>query len=262
MTETTTQYTVKTGTFEGPLDLLLSLIESRKLFINELSLAEVTNDYVAYVRNLAVEKGEDYLNVASNFIIVAATLILIKSRSLLPNLSLTPEEEEKIVDLEARLKLYAVIKDASVYIKEKFGKEIIFPAPERDFSAPVFSPDPLITTALMREYIGNVIAAIPPKQILQEVQVRKVISIDEMISNLTDRIQHTLSMTFSSFSRHPAPADAKDEKVYTIVSFLALLELIREGIIDVMQDNHFEDMAIAKSGRTLEVTSEGSEEQY
>ncbi len=252
MTETTTQYTIKTGTFEGPLDLLLNLIESRKLFINELSLAEVTNDYVEYVRNLAAEKGDDYLHVASNFIIVAATLILIKSRSLLPNLSLTPEEEEKIVDLEARLKLYAAIKDASVYVKEKFGKEIVFSAPERDFSTPIFSPDQQITIAALRECIGSVVSQIPATEVLQEVNVARVINIDEVITNLTERIKNALSMSFRDFAKHPNPQNHKEEKVYMIVSFLALLEMVRGGVLEVVQSETFDDMTIQKARPTME----------
>ena len=80
-------YKVKTATFEGPFALLLSLVEERKLFINEISLAEVTEDYINYVNTL----GDVDPSTISSFIVVAATLILIKSKSLLPNLNRTDD---------------------------------------------------------------------------------------------------------------------------------------------------------------------------
>src|SRR5665647_1776763 len=113
MTETISEYKIKQGTFEGPLELLLSLIEDKKLFVNEISLAEVTNEYISYIKSLSDVSSDKHIADVSYFILIAATLILIKSKSLLPDLSLTEDEEEKISDLEARLRLYKIIKNAS-----------------------------------------------------------------------------------------------------------------------------------------------------
>ena len=126
-TTETLSYKVKTAVFEGPLELLLSLIESRKLFINEISLSEVTDDYVSYIRTL----NERSLSDVTGFISIAATLILIKSRSLLPGIPLTQDEEKSIVDLESRLRMYQVIKEVSEDIKTIFGKRLLFTAPEK-----------------------------------------------------------------------------------------------------------------------------------
>lgn len=120
-------YKVKTGVFEGPLELLLSLIEARKLFINEISLAEVTADYLAYIKNISSFR----MNDATQFLVIASTLLLIKSRSLLPNLNLTEKEEDKIIDLEDRLKKYKAIKESAILIKDQFGKNILFLAGEK-----------------------------------------------------------------------------------------------------------------------------------
>ena len=79
-------YIVKAGTFEGPLELLLDLIEKRKLFINELSLSQVTEDYIAFIRN---PDQQTSISDMTYFLVIAATLVLIKSRSLLPQLSLS-----------------------------------------------------------------------------------------------------------------------------------------------------------------------------
>ena len=235
-------YTVRAGTFEGPLSLLLDLIEKRKLFVNEISLAEVTSDYINYVKALPGMNMHD----VTAFVVVASTLILIKSRSLLPNLALTPDEEDKIVDLEARLRLYQVIKDASIFVKEKFGKQLIYMSPERSWNEPLFSPESSLTLANLYTLGQDVLARIPKKEILPEISIRKVVSIDEMIESLTERIQTTMNMSFRDFAKHPNPENAKEEKVYMIVSFLAMLELVRGGILDVLQDNTFDDMKILK----------------
>ncbi len=240
--EMETAYTVKAGGFEGPLSLLLDLIEKRKLFVNEISLAEVTSDYINYVKALPSMNMHD----VTAFIVVASTLILIKSRSLLPNLNLTPDEEEKIVDLEARLRLYQVIKDASVFVKERFGKQLIYLSPERSWNEPIFSPDPALNLMNLYNAGQDVLARIPKKEILPEVNIKKVVSIEEMISDLTERIQTAMNMSFKDFAKHPNPENAKEEKVYMIVSFLAMLELVRGGILDVLQENTFDDMKILK----------------
>jgi segregation and condensation protein A len=97
---------VKTPIYEGPLEMLLELIEKRKLLINDISLAAVTDEYIARVNameNLPV--GE-----TAEFVALAATLLLIKSRSLLPTLQLTDEGSRDIKELEYRLALYQLIK--------------------------------------------------------------------------------------------------------------------------------------------------------
>jgi len=244
----TTSYKVKAGSFEGPLDLLLSLIEQRKLFVNEISLAEVTNDYIAYIKNLQNETGAES-NIAdiSYFILISATLILIKSKSLLPNINLTEDETEKIVDLEKRLKLYEIIKNASLDIKNNFGVKIIFMGEERDWSEPIFSPDKNININSISSVILEVISNIPKKENrLPEVEVRKIINIEEIINNLTDRIQNAINLSFKDFIKDQNASTKEEVKVHVIVSFLAMLELVRGGIIDVIQNSSFGDININK----------------
>ena len=102
--------TVKTSVYEGPLEVLLELIEKRKLLINDISLASVTDEYIARVNTMPhLPVGE-----TAEFISLAATLLLIKSRSLLPNLQLSEEESRDIKELEYRLALYQLIKEASL----------------------------------------------------------------------------------------------------------------------------------------------------
>jgi len=245
MPESTLQYTVKQGSFEGPLDVLLSLIEQRKLFVNEISLAEVTNDYIAHVKKLAeVDKN---INDVSYFILVAATLILIKSKSLLPNISLTEDETEKIIDLEKRLILYQTIKNASIDIKNNFGLNIIFTPCDRIWTEPLFSPDPIISIANINKSIDEVLKQVPEKILkLPEIEIKKVINIEKIINSLTDRIQNAMNLSFKEFSKSHGAETKEEAKVHIIVSFLAMLELVREGIIDVIQNASFEDIEINK----------------
>ena len=232
-------YTVKTGTFEGPFALLLSLIEERKLFINEISLSQVTEDFITYIKQL------DTLSPAavSNFVVVAATLILIKSKSLLPNLNLTTEEEGEIVNLEDRLRLFETFSRLSQNIKKLFGKNILFAPLERKYDKKTFVPDTKITSEAVRLLIDEVLEKIPKKVFLPAVEVRKVISIEEMIDKLTERIQNSMQLNFKDFTGR---AFTKEERVVVIVGFLAMLEMVRNGIVNVVQNSNFDDMIIEK----------------
>ncbi len=237
-TETET-YQIKTEAFEGPFHLLLSLIEERKFFINDLSLAQVTEDYLNYVSKLEKQNPSEI----SSFIVVAATLILIKSKSLLPNLNLTSEEEGDIHNLEERLKLYELYTKLGGHIKEMFGKKIIFAPLERKNDFLVFLPDEQITKESMMAFARDALGRMPKKVFLPEVEVKKVISIEEMISKLTERIEKTLEMNFKDFA---GVAKTKEEKVIVIIGFLAMLELVRQGILHAVQESNFEDIIIKK----------------
>jgi len=240
-------YRIKQGTFEGPLELLLSLIEQRKLFVNEISLATVTNDYISYIKSLSDEPSNRQINNVSYFILIAATLILIKSKSLLPNLSLTDDETEKINDLEKRLQLYKIIKNASLEIGNNFGIKIIFMPNERIWSEPIFSPDPQITINNIHLSMIEVLNHLPKKtEKIPEVEVKKIINIDEIINSLTERIQGAMNLSFKEFTQASGAENQEEAKVHVIISFLAMLELVREGIIDVIQNSSFGDIEINK----------------
>jgi segregation and condensation protein A len=239
-TDTLSPYSVKIDQFEGPFSVLLSMIEERKLFINDISLSAITEDYINYVNSHDIPP-----NLISNFILVASTLILIKSKSLLPTLTLTNEEEGDIKNLEERLKLFELYSNLSVHIKNNFGKKIIFSPQERKNTNVVFLPDNQISQESMMVLASELINKIPQKSLIPEVEIKKVISIEEMIDKLKDRIQDNLSMNFREFSG-AGKAISKEEKVTVIVGFLAMLELVREGILHVIQDNNFEDILIEK----------------
>ncbi|MEK7588651.1 MAG: segregation/condensation protein A [Patescibacteria group bacterium] len=233
------KFKVKTPVFEGPFGLLLRLIEERKLFINDVSLASVTEDYISYVNSIEDMPRDEI----ASFISIASTLILIKSKSLLPGLTLLEEEEKDIKNLEDRLKLYKLYSELAIYVKNNFGKNIIFPALESKKSVLVFLPDERITKENMMLLAQELINKIPKKVFLPKVEVKKVVSIEEMIDRLTERIHKSLNMNFKEFA---GVGITKEEKVTVIVSFLAMLELVRVGVVHVIQENNFEDIIINK----------------
>jgi segregation and condensation protein A len=230
-----THYSVKLEQFQGPLDLLLNLIEKRKLFINDISLSKVADDYIAHINNL----GHFPIAESAHFILIASTLLLIKSKSLLPTLNLTTEEEESIHDLENRLKLYKRIKELSMHVKSKFGKDIIFEKNQSRETITVFSPDTSMTIPSLVLAIRDVLKNLPKKEFIPKVLVKKVISLEEMITSLTDRIKSSIKMSFKEFAKV-----GKEEKVHVIVSFLAMLELVKQGVIMVTQEKDFDDINI------------------
>lgn len=226
-------FKVQTEAFTGPLELLLTLIEKRKLFINDVSLAKVTDDFIEYVK----KSGKLSISLTANFVYVAATLLLIKSKSLLPIFSLTSDEEGSIEDLELRLKLYKHFRKIAQNIGEMFGKKVIFQKLHAKISDPVFSPQKGLCVALVEQSIENVVQNLPKKKLMKEVRVQKMLSLEEMVQNLTARIQNSISLSFKEFS-----GAGKNEKISVIVSFLAMLELVKQEIISVRQEIHFDDI--------------------
>src|SRR3989344_5248334 len=232
-------YTVKTTGFEGPFRLLLELVEKRKLFINDVSLAAVTEDYLNYMNKLG---GLNHADIAS-FVVVASTLILIKSKSLLPSLNLTEEEQGDIKSLEERLRLYELFMKLGGNIKNNFGKEMIFAPEERKNELLVFLPDSQITKESMMGFARDCLGSMPKKVFLPEAEVRKVISIEEMINDLTERIKSSIKMNFKELH---GKISTREEKVTAIVGFLALLELVRQGVLDAVQEIDGGDIIMEK----------------
>ncbi|MBX2866870.1 segregation/condensation protein A [Candidatus Kaiserbacteria bacterium] len=238
MTEETFQQTipsfsVKTEVFEGPLELLIELIEKRKLLINDISLASVTDEYMAQVALLEQQNIQEI----SQFIALASTLLLIKSRSLLPVLELTKEEEESIDNLEERLKRYQVYRKAGMAVAEAFGLNIMHERSYSKSTEPLFITDSYTEKTSLAEAIWSVIQELPKKVEPPKVRVRKVISLDEMMDNLKERVERQMRLSFKEFTK-------SNEKPDVIVGFLAVLEMVKQGSVLVEQAERFKDIEI------------------
>jgi len=228
-------FAVKVGEFEGPLELLLELVEKRDLGINQVSLANVADSFIEYLKQLP----QTEMNVLGNFVVVASTLILIKSISLLPTLAVTDEEEEQIGNLERRLKLYQIIKQTIPLLKETLADPAIFYCnPRRRVVNPVFSPTAEITLPELKIVMERLIRDLPKPETLPTTTIKRLISIETVIDDLTHRVQKALSMSFNDFVK------GQREKVNVIVSFLALLELFKQGMVNITQSSHFSDIKI------------------
>lgn len=231
-------FSIKTDVFEGPLELLLELVEKRKLLINDISLASVTDEYMREVAKMQ----EQSLSHTAQFVQLAATLLLIKSKSLLPVLTLTDDEEEAIEDLAARLKLYQIYRDGAKGIEELFGNTLMH---ERQFvasSEPLFTTDAYTTIDALQVAMTGIISNLPVKEVKPKVQVRPVISLEQMIDRLHKRIETARSTTLRELLQ------GEQEPKTVIVGFLAILESVKQGSILVAQLNRFEDISVEREG--------------
>lgn len=257
MTTEAIEFHIKQESYEGPIEVLLELIEKRKVFVNDISLATVTDDFIAYIQH----KGMQPEHVAS-FLSVAATLLLIKARSLLPNLELTTDEAESITELERRVALYQIISEASKWLTTKYGKKIAFEGAPR-MSGVVFAPDTTLTADMLPALISGALVRVPPpapKKV--EARVYKTISIAEVLDTLHDRIQKALSVNFNDIVVHSPDGDDKSKKVYVIVSFLGMLELVRRGFVDAEQEGNFENIRLQKQEATTPIDNASVESSY
>lgn len=234
---TASGFTVRTASFEGPLELILELIERRKLLVNELSLAQVTDDYITFIR-----EGEQFpMEDAANFINVAATLLLIKSKSLLPDLELSVTEEEDVEDLKRRLELYEKARAAAHDLLRIYGVRSMVSRGERQPEV-VFAPSRDLSLESLEAALRTALLAREKEAKLPEVRVRPMITIEEMMDTLRTRVERAMSLSFKEFT------GSKTEKVEVIVSFLALLELVKQGAVEVTQYGHFSDIQIQNTG--------------
>ncbi len=230
------QFEIQTTVYTGPLDLLIDLIERRKLLVNDISLTAVTDDYMKYVAELEHHPLRDI----ADFVVLAATLLLLKSKSLLPILELTEAEEESVDELETRLKYFQIFRTAGLKLSQIFGKTRLHERPYVQDLTPMFLPDKYTEKTALGDAIARVIANLPKKVEKPKVQVRKVISLEEMIGNLKERIERQFSLKFKEFT-----GDSK-ERTTIIVGFLAVLEMVKQGMVMVTQSDRFDEIHIER----------------
>lgn len=221
-------YDVATAKFTGPLDALLGLIEARKLSINEITLAAVLDDFIAHSRTRTDLTRSD----AAAFLAVASTLILIKSRSLVPNMELTTEEERSIGELAVRLGILQEFRRMS----QPFGllsRRSAFYAREAfrgyDFG---FVPPVGLTAAHLAAGAMRIIESFPQPSLIPQKVLERVLSIEERARELMNRIGERLSGSLETIV-------AGATTLETIVGFLAILELIKQGLFDIEQKDNF-----------------------
>ena len=161
----------------------------------------------------------------------------------IPTGQLSEEEKGSVTDLEDRLKRLKKVRDLSQHLKERFGQKIIFGREEGSEPVIVFSPTREITLASLLKAIKNLVTNLPVKEILPQTIIKKVISLEEVISDLAERVGRALKMSFSDFVKGlPAGQAGKKDKINVIVSFLGMLELVKQGAINIEQRAHLAEI--------------------
>ena len=245
--------------FEGPLDLLLHLIEKNKVSIYDIPIVEITNQYLDYVNHM----DKDDLNLVRDFLVMAATLIDIKSRMLLPREEEEESEEEdprtELVNRLLEYKKYKYISQELADLEDSAGLHLFKPAtvpPEVARYEPPVDLDELLdglTLARLQTIFHQVMKRKEDK--IDRVRSsfgtikKEPISLEERIGSVMDYARKHRTFRFRQILEQGA------DKLEVVVTFLAILELMKIGKIHLTQEHLFDDMEI----ETLE--AEGEEEE-
>lgn len=225
--------------FEGPLDLLLQLIEREELSISDISLSKIADQYLAYLEKVAKKDPEEL----ADFLVVAAKLLLLKSRELLPGVAM-PEDEGP--SLESQLKMYKIFWEAArrldVVLKKK--RFIFFRDKLPAAIAPRFSPPPSITSEKLRAAMNDVLEKITPVIKYPEERLKKTVSIQEKINSIREIMSAEATVRFHEILK------GSQSKTEVVVNFLALLELIKARTVFVEQDEAFGEIVIKRAEPT------------
>lgn len=249
----------KLESFEGPLDLLLHLIEKNKVNIYDIPIAMITDQYLEYVNHME----EESLDVVSEFLVMAATLLDIKARMLLPKeVNEEGEEEDPRAELVARLLEYKTYKYMSMELKDMeldaekiFYKDPTIPKEVKEYEQPVDLDKLLdgVTLTKLQKIFQSVMKRqqekIDPVRSKFGTIQKEPVSLEEKISSVMGYARKHRKFSFRGMLNRQA------DKTEVVVTFLAILELMKVGKIYLTQENLFDDMMI----ETME--EEGAEEE-
>ena len=214
---------LKQQSFEGPLDLLLQLIEEEQLDITTISLGQVTDQYLAYVRELE----QRHLPEISDWLVIAARLILLKSRALLPA---AVTDDEELDDLAAQLAEYKLYRELAGQLGDSFeAGQISFgkPASKLDFGEQ-FVPEGAELSALHQAF-SQVVARLPEERPLPTESLEEQLTIDQCIEMVQAKLAEGPSRFEGLFAK-------LQNRLQMIVTFLAVLELFKQRLLRVNRD--------------------------
>ena len=239
-------YKVEIDAFQGPMDLLLHLIEKAQIDIYDIPINDITDQFIKHVYQM----GEINLEVASDFLVMAATLIEIKSKMLLPNenaateLQMEMEELDPRVELVRRLVEYKKYKNASQELRsfEKIQSQVYYKPKEDlfEYEDELFNMEGLDPEALLKSII-KILGRKRSSEIslsINEIQ-REEYTLEECIEDIKNLLEKDSKLNFSDLIN---PDITKKE---IIVYFLSILELIRMKFINVDQEEDFSDLIIS-----------------
>ena len=254
-------FSVHLSNFDGPFDLLLQLISRHKLDITEVSLSLVTDEFIAYIRSLEVS-GEGWrLDQATEFLVVAATLLDLKAARLLPSGEV--EDEEDLALLEARDILFARLLQYRAFKEIAASFQTMIEAADKAFPR-VVALDPALAALLPEVLIGvgperfasiaeRVLTPKSPPVVAIEHLHMALVSVSEQSKLVVEALRHSKTMSFRSLC-HDA-----DSTLVVVARFLALLDLYRQGNLRFNQVIALGELQISWTGSDegdVEVTDE------
>lgn len=242
---------VKLQAFEGPLDLLLHLIEKNKVSIYDIPIAEITDQYMAYLHEM---KKQD-LGVMSEFLLMAATLLDIKSRMLLPKeVNEEGEEEDPRQELVQQLLEYKMYKYISYELKERRqdAAQVLYhkqdlPEEVKAYKQPVSTEELLagVTLSRMHRIFVDIIRRqnnrIDPIRSTFGTLQKEEVDMDQMREKVAEYIEQQEVCNFRELLLGQAT------KMQVIIAFLIILEMMKEGVITIVQEESFGEIHIAKN---------------
>lgn len=242
---------VKLEVFEGPLDLLLHLIDKSKIDIYDIPIVTITNQYLEYIK--AMESKD--LNVMSEFLLMAATLLDIKCRMLLPKeVNEEGEEQDPREELVRQLLEYKMYKHMAYELRDREGvgskilyKEVTLPEEVLEYKAPIDLDSILdgVTVDRLNSVFQEVVRRIhdtvdPIRSTFGTIEKEEVTLDDKM------GFVHTFASENKKFSFRKL-LETQKSKMHLVVTFLAILEMMKTGEIEVLQENTFDDILITSN---------------
>lgn len=239
---------VKLQVFEGPLDLLLHLIEKNKIDIYDIPIVEITDQYLDYIRQMETED----MNVMSEFLVMAATLLDIKCRMLLPKEENEEGEEEdpraELVQKLLEYKMYKYmsyeLRDRQVDAAKSWYKSPTLPDEVKDYKYPIDCKELLKDTDLakLREVFKSVMRRQEDKIDPIRSKFGKIekdeINLEEKQSYIEEYVKNHGKFSFREL------LEKQGSRMEIIVTFLAVLEMMKQGMISIEQDNNFAEIII------------------
>ncbi|PIR47577.1 hypothetical protein COV06_02740 [Candidatus Uhrbacteria bacterium CG10_big_fil_rev_8_21_14_0_10_50_16] len=226
------EYAVNIEVFQGPLSVLLELIEKQTLEISNVSLGSITEDFLRHIEQVE----EIAPHEVADFLLVAGRLLYLKSKLLLPGLAI---EEDEDVDLTGQLKLYQRFAEAATIIADRAASQrVAYTAPRLKIEIPAFSP-PTLTAEELAAAVRALTERVKPYVDLPEKMLQRTVTVEEKIEQLKARIQQEATIYFHDVTQRGSKSDI-------VASFLALLELLKQDILRVEQKGHFDDISITR----------------
>lgn len=243
--------TFKLESFEGPLDLLLHLIEKNKVDIYDIPIALITDQYVEYVRNMETED----MDVMSEFLVMAATLLDIKCRMLLPKeVNEDGEEEDPRAELVEKLVEYKMYKYMSLELKDRrldAGRTLFkgptMPDEVKDYMPPIDYEQLIGDMDLSK--LNQIFRSIMQRQVDKIDPIRSSfgkiekdeINIEERTNHIQDYIRKHKTFSFRTL------LEKQITRMNVVVTFLVILEMMKTGQIMIVQNELFDDITITSN---------------